>query len=350
MAKIFISKRVIFSKKGMQAKYILDAYKLIDVSWGDFANKLGINQRTLRDWVREKFNISHSSLVKISEISGLSFPESIKIIDLHDHLKKISFKGGKNNLIKNKNIGGSSENRIKKWKVWFEMEGREKMSVRYTKTINIPERNEDLAEFVGIMLGDGGIAPYHISITLNSNDEVGYSLFIKKLIKKLFDVEAKIYKRKNKAAIEILVHRKKIVAVCEEIGLKIGHKIRQKVIIPDWILSDDRLTTACLRGLFDTDGSIYIHSYYSKNKKYEYTKVGFSGASIELIDCVRSALIKKGFYARIGPLHNFVYIESQKDVKKFLLEIGTSNPKNFDKLDKFWKRGRVVEGGTVLRC
>ena len=60
-----------------------------------------------------------------------------------------------------------------------------------------PKKSEDLAEFIGIMLGDGGLTHFQCTIYLNSQKERSYAKYIKNLIKKLFGYTVKIHKKEN---------------------------------------------------------------------------------------------------------------------------------------------------------
>ena len=329
----YTSNRIKFKNKNDQSKYLMDAKQKLDISWKKIANILHIHQRTLRDWVREEFKMSHKSLKILEKITKIKAHDYI-IVDFNKHLSRISSLGGKANLMKNKLIGGDKLNRKEKWYEWYEKGGKEKLRKSRIININIPEFSVDLAEFVGIMLGDGGIAPHHISVTLNSLDEKKYSTFIIKLIKNLFNVTPKIYFKKESHALDIVVHRKLLVDFCLEIGLKKGNKIKQNIDIPDWIKSNQDFAKSCLCGLFDTDGSVYKHSYFSKGKKYSYTKISFSSASPLLISSVSEILKNIGFYARIGRQCLSVHIDSRKDVDRFVSLIGTHNPKHKMKLNR----------------
>ena len=53
------------------------------------------------------------------------------------------------------------------------------------------ERNERLAEFIGIMLGDGHLyeKTYRIQISFNGIDEPNYLFYVKNLIKSIFNID-----------------------------------------------------------------------------------------------------------------------------------------------------------------
>lgn len=341
MAKSFISKRVEFSKAGQQASFLLLAKETLGCNWRELSEMLGINQRTLRDWTKEKFRLTYDSLKLILKKSNLAYPESIKVVDLRDHLSKIARAGGISHIKSGRVIGGDKSYRIAKWVEWWKREGAFKISERPKSLIRIPVPDERLSEFVGIMIGDGGIGPYHISVTLHATDDLAYSRFVSRLIRSLFNVKPKIYFKKTSRALDIIVQRKKLVDYCLTLGLVKGNKVKQGIDIPQWIKNNKAYSIACVRGLFDTDGSVYWHKYFSGNKTYSYIKVSFSGESKPLIYSVRDILINLGFCARIGKRHNSVHLESQKDVRMFMSLIGSNNQKHLKMLRKskaIWRR------------
>lgn len=78
---------------------------------------------------------------------------------------------------KNKIIGGDEIKRKKAWAKWWENEGRFKEQIILKKKrIEIPPKSIKLAEFVGVMMGDGGISEYHTTVTLHSKDDLKYSI------------------------------------------------------------------------------------------------------------------------------------------------------------------------------
>lgn len=100
---------------------------------------------------------------------------------------------------------------------------------------------------------------------------------------------------------------------------KNGSKIKQKVGVPVWIKQDILYIKECLRGLFQTDGSIYLDR--------EYKMVNFTSADYTLIEDVRFMLEKIGFNTKIRTSHNKIknqtkyVIRISKDVEVFIKKI-----------------------------
>ena len=177
--------------------------------------------------------MSYCAAKTLSTKSCVSIPKNIEVIKWNRHLKSASKKGGEMKYKKYGNVGGDETKRREAWRRWWGKEGKFKKQLIFKrKKINKPPKNVKLAEFAGIMVGDGGISEYRIAITLNSKDDYDYSIFVCKLTQELFGVSAKIYKRKDSLAMDIVVHGKDLVGFCRLIGLKIGDKLKQGLDIP----------------------------------------------------------------------------------------------------------------------
>ena len=68
----------------------------------------------------------------------------------------------------------------------------------HRKLVTLPKYSEALAEFFGIMMGDGGINnPWQANITLNSEADAMYVKHVFRLCKSLFVAEPAVRKRKT---------------------------------------------------------------------------------------------------------------------------------------------------------
>ncbi|MFH1377116.1 MAG: LAGLIDADG family homing endonuclease [Candidatus Woesearchaeota archaeon] len=137
----------------------------------------------------------------------------------------------------------------------------------YPKQIKVPQKSEKLAEFIGVMLGDGCVTNYEnkvkkqyfsgIRVTGNSKNDFYYlTEYVYNLIFDLFGVRASYYISKNSNAINLYVNRINLVKLLRSFGLNSGNKKKNNQKIPDWIFNDKNYLKACVRGLIDTDGSV----------------------------------------------------------------------------------------------
>lgn len=164
---------------------------------------------------------------------------------------KINFKG-------EFDLRDEDENRVSMIKT----KRKEEKSNTTEKNETFLGENEDLAELTTIILGDGNIyrdesKKYMLRISSNKTEEKDYREYTKELIEKLFNYTPKSYPRKGKNAVDLTVYNKKIVNDLIAMGLEPGNKVHNQVKVPDWIKNNDKFKVSGLRGLFDTDGSVY---------------------------------------------------------------------------------------------
>lgn len=325
MAEKINSKRTFFLKRKQRVfiNKVLSKFSIREIA--EFCN---LSERTIRDWRREKFSMDYRALKILCDKSHLPFPRNVKLKDRYWYAEKGAAMGGKSLFKKYGKIGGDPEYRKRKWYEWWKKEGRHRVnSITAADHIRKPIFSEDLAEFVGILLGDGGITKYQIVITLHSKNEKEYSEFVLSLSKKLFDVPASVNRDKNSASVDLVISRRELVRFCvEEVGLKVGNKVRQKVDIPDWIKKNKRYSIACVRGLVDTDGCVFTHRYNINGRNYTYRKLAFTSHSRPLLQSVFSILLDNGLNPRFARRKD-VRLDSIKDMERYFHIFNSHNLK-----------------------
>lgn len=329
MAESFISKRVIFPR-GKQREFLLKMKKALNLSYIELAQLLKISDRTLTDWKREKFSISLKAIKTLSRKTKRKIPKNIEIKDPFWYVNKGAKVGGLVVYKKYGRIGGDPEHRKKKWYEWWECEGKYKHHpiINTPLPIKKPKKSEDLAEFIGIVLGDGGITQYQVIISFHSVDEKEYSKFVASLIKRLFDVPIGIHYDKNDLEFDLVISRRELVRFCtEKLGLKKGNKIKQQVDIPEWIKQNKSYLTACVRGLMDTDGCVFTHRYKVNGKLYSYKKLSFTSYSKPLRQAVFNILKDNGLNPRLAQRKD-VRLDSIEDMQRYFRVFGSHNPKH----------------------
>jgi len=327
MVKKIKSKRVHFPK-GEQNKFINKI--LLRTTIKDVTKICNFSERTIRDWRREKFLMDYEALLKLCKKINISIPPNIKLKDHYWYVYKGASIGGQTVLKKYGKIGGNPEYRKKKWYEWWEKEGKFKKNLAIKPSIPIkePRKSKKLAEFVGIVMGDGGLTERQLIITLHHKDDREYGEFVSTLIKNLFNVPVSKYHRKKISTNSFVVSRTKLVKFCtEKLGLKIGNKIKQQIDIPLWVKNDKEYSIACVRGLVDTDGSVFTHKYKVNNKTYKYKKLTFTTLSRPLLFSVYKILRDLKLNPRIARDKD-IWLDSIKDMQKYFQTVNSHNPKH----------------------
>ena len=212
----------------------------------------------------------------------------------------------------------------------------------HRKKVRLPRHSTKFAEFVGIMLGDGGINnPWQATITLNASKDAEYAHYVFQLIVELFGVVPAVRKRKTSQALVISLASTTIVDFLVSEGLSRGNKLKNGLEIPHWILRSRSYQVACVRGLVDTDGCLFVHTHEVSKKKYFNIGLCFSSFSPKLIDQVAYAFVKARIMPHIDKRGKNIYLYRESAVKRYLKYFGTSN-KRISSVYKDWRGARVV--------
>jgi len=210
-----------------------------------------------------------------------------------------------------------------------------------TKRILLPIHSEELAEFIGIILGDGNIHSYKkgkkvgvYSIRIAGDLKLDYNYhvnFIKPLGERLFWLKAGIRKISKHNEIFTCFYSREMVRFLNDNGLHSGDKITNRLGIPQWVKDDENYLKACLRGIIDTDGSIFRMSQRDNN----LLRIGFTNHNPKLLSDTRDAFIKLGYHPSKIIRNRTFFVSRQSDVVKYINEVGFSNRKHRSRLHTF---------------
>jgi hypothetical protein len=152
------------------------------------------------------------------------------------------------------------------------------------------QTQKNLSYLVGLAIGDGNLSnPNGRATRLRITCDVKYPNLIERITQTLQGVlpnnkVALIYRNDN--CIDVSCYSNKLEGL---LGWKArsGSKYRQKISVPEWIQSDQEFATHCLRGLFETDGSVY--------EDRGYTMVNFVTIIPQLSKNVFDMIVSLGF-------------------------------------------------------
>lgn len=273
--------------------------------------------------------MSYSAVEKISSRTKIEFPKQVKFINAFAHTSEAGKKGGQIIIRKYGKVPGSEKFRKEQWQKWWEKKGKFTTNLpNKARSILKPKESKELAEFIGIMMGDGGMTRYQCKITLNKNDDKEYAHYVKKMIERLFKKVPSMHERESVLLLEI--SSTELVAYMQSLGLHIGNKLKQGLDIPEWVKNNEVFSRACIRGIFDTDGCVVTHTYMSKGHMYSYKKLTFTSASPKLLTSIAHVLSESGFTPRVRPRD--VWLDSKKDVSRYFKIVDSSNPKHLNRL------------------
>lgn len=217
-----------------------------------------------------------------------------------------------------------------------------------------PELTPELAEVTGTLLGDDCLSRFwtnydsrwrHQIVFTGSNDEFAYYLdFIQPVIKKYFGVRGRLFIRKYRGgeSTRYYVSSRKVFDFFSGVGVPIGKK-SHIAFIPPTFFENPELLCACLRGIWDTDGSVYLRytKRYSNHRRWypTYLTLEFKSASEKMVLGMKKAFdlfsIKSNKILQ-NKLHQFVFrVNDQSEIQKFLDLIGFRNPHHLNRLARF---------------
>ena len=202
----------------------------------------------------------------------------------------------------------------------------------------------ELAEETGVHIGDGSMNLYSkcgiVSIAGHPKDDKEYyKEYLVPLYEKLYGVTPRL--RHWSRAYGFQVCSTELVQFKNSLGLPLGPK--QDIRIPAWIMNSySGLKAACLRGIFDTDGTFFV-----EKKSGGYPRIQIRTTSKGLAEDIHRLLVEMGFKAskwaeKPGKegwsIPYAVAVRGKQQIRKWMQEIGTSNP---TKKSRYlaWKKG-----------
>ena len=232
-------------------------------------------------------------------------------------------------------LGGKKNYEKNKW--IFEL-GRKKRLDKCKKDdkriLNIDLGSPELAEFIGVLIGDGFIGSYGsnrmIQITGHKiNDKEYYKEYLIPLIKRIFDTNIHFYHRDT--CIRLTIYSKVIFnTIRRTFNFPVG--IKGDISIPKNLIQTEECKISLLRGLFDTDGSISL-------QRKKYPVISITTVSNKLAKQTQKLLNELGFGAYIcksKSIHKDAYritLFGKQKVLKWRDLIGSSNPYHIKRIN-----------------
>jgi DNA-binding transcriptional regulator WhiA len=182
---------------------------------------------------------------------------------------------------------------------------------------------KSIAYITGVALGDGNLSnPNGRATRLRITCDKKYPLIIENIVKNLkiiFPLN-KVSKINKGNALDVSVYSNDLEKILYW-RPKDGSKIKQKVGVPVWIKQNNIYIKECLRGLFQTDGSLYSDRGYQM--------VNFTSAGYTLVEDVGNMMKEIGFGTQIRKVID-------KGKTKYVIRI-SKNVNKFIKIINFWK-------------
>lgn len=169
-------------------------------------------------------------------------------------------------------------------------------------------RDGDLAELIGVILGDGSITRYARTESLRIVSNASNTGFIgryAKIIERVLLKRPHIAKRKGSHAVNITIYQSNLGA---RLGIPVGAKGDVVDVLPSWIRRDREFVLRYLRGLYEAEGSYCVH-------EPTYThKFLFTNTNSHLLDAVFGLVSELGFHPHRSP--KAIQVSRKEEVQK----------------------------------
>jgi hypothetical protein len=224
-------------------------------------------------------------------------------------------------------------------------EGRRKgIVVNQNKTIkkfnfNIP-LSLNICEVIGAFIGDGFFNCYKnklYQVEFSGDNKLDLKYYEEKIIPFIQEIiptlRPHIYFPKDKNAIRIVFYSKEFFCFLKDFLGFIPGKKSHSVFIPNKIIANKDFIYPTVRGIFDTDGCVFL----DKRKKYKkiYPRITFQTVSKPLFEQLNHILSEKfNLYTRFNERRQIYIIEIYgiNQVKYWMKIIGFSNQRHLDKI------------------
>lgn len=327
--------RILLSKSSKKLLFDFLKRKYECNSLKKLSSKLNISFKTLNEWaynpqrylpekiilgeIRDNLNILDSQKENWGRIKGGKKTYKILIQKYGpEEIKRRQSNGGKKSTL---------SNRIK----------------RKEEPLVIDLKNPLFLELYGALLGDGwlsklnykGKISYIIGVSGNRKLDQEYFLYLKNIFKVLLGRDVYIKDRPKSNSIEIYFsHKSFLCFLHNELNFPIGQKINLEINPKIYSIGFEEVRYV-IKGIFDTDGCFVFDKTPAGNP---YPVISIKMKAPRLIKQIYSILVSNGFkvYLHEGD-QSSIFLKGSKQLNKWMHEIGSSNKRNLDKVNKFMK-------------
>jgi hypothetical protein len=225
----------------------------------------------------------------------------------------------------------------------------------------ILEIKPELAELVGILLGDGSIGEYksnykgaikkqyRIKVTGDMNEDLPYfKEYVSPLMTAVFSKEPLLRFKKEENTAELLLFGKEYYDSLMNLGLQRAPK-KDVAVVPKFITSYN-LSRFFLRGLFDTDGCLIFDAQHTSRHYYPRLEIKFQPSPMR--SQVFDMLVGEGFKPIISVTGSKevlrIQLNGEKQLSRWVERIGFKNIRHLTKYC-LWKKQHYCPTQTTLR-
>ena len=151
-------------------------------------------------------------------------------------------------------------------------------------------KTEELAEFIGVILGDGNISKFpraeRLIISAHSTNRGFVNRYVG-ITRRVLGKEPTVTNVRGANCTRISVYEKYL---SKRLEIPAGSRQYKLIRFPGWIRRSDKFVQACLRGLYEAEGSFSYHPATYTHKAH------FSNTNPSLLNFVYMSLKRSGFH------------------------------------------------------
>lgn len=178
---------------------------------------------------------------------------------------------------------------------------------------------------------------YQVTVTTNLRTDMEHAKYIQSLFARLFHVIPHMQRRPERNTIVVVTSSKRVTDYLVHIQMIRGNKVKAQLRPPQWIFKNDSYGRMFSRGLFDSDGCVYIDKHSINGKKYLNLGIAFTNRSLPLLSFFKSTLESHGLRPTKKSKY-VVFLRREKDILMYFSIFGSSNPKHLEKMMKFFEQ------------
>lgn len=210
-----------------------------------------------------------------------------------------------------------------------------KTGFKLLRNVKLPRYSTTLAELLGILAGDGHVDQYQTTMTTNSKTDWEHAEHVKGLFERLFGMPVSLRQRSSCNSCVVEISSRRVCQFLSRVGMVQGNKVRLQLGVPRWIAAHQRYQRAFCRGLFDTDGCVFVDRHIIKGKTYMNLGIAFTNRSLPLLAHFKGCLEDIGLHPTQKTKYT-VFLRREADIRRYFKVIGSSNPKHLKKVTAYF--------------
>jgi len=209
-------------------------------------------------------------------------------------------------------------------------------------------KTKEFCEFYGALMGDGCLTKFYESKIIKRRDiiisgdkryEEEYYRYLQNILKNNWGINSYLYKYKKINTIKLTIRDRPFFRFLRHTGFPLGRKYETLSIPKEFTQLPWKIKKFLIRGLFDTDGTIFA----KKNEGYRYPYLGLASKSKPLLNQVHK-ILRENSYPFYFNNHN-IFMKGIKNTQRWMKDVGTSQPKHKFKYKYWTKNGPVAQPG-----